>query len=923
MAPKPRRPKLTPKPTRGGLGEIPAREFLTNTPDMHAVLAKKLSQTGDEKTRRAAVEALVAAAQQHLTQPDEGTTIYAKAWQSMSPAKQDEILGLSVADKRSRGTFQLSANERNVVSEAFNSYTPDADAPELEPIDLQTQRKAVRGADGGIEWVDDVMPPVKKREKGQYLRNLEARQQRMAEIKGSLSESDMQSLKKANEALSTIRKIRQATEQSGDYAFDEVEDALKANYDYSRANNAYSQIIKAKPHLDNLTHVFGGSLEQTRMPPNPTDEQLVERGLLPKLRTRENTDANLSDVLGSKEAKKATPEDRASGLTIEYGGRKQVEDNKKKGIETRLLPINKLKRDSAVTGEMEAMEPTPTVMSDISSIDPSLGFLTRAGGAGTASQLKHSADLALRQNESKQAKLIKKLVSIATEQVDPSTVSTGKKDFTLGQGKSVPKTIVGRPKSISPNLIRAYLPQAEGKVLGIAPDNKSIIPMDMTPEQIAQALAYQANADIDPSSLIAAIKLGQESRLPFDENTARRYPKAAAAEGQVYVGTKRRIQRLQDEARAALGDPNAEIPVNTGNAQAANSFGSGFEEDIQIPELAPGQTTVDQTMRYVGALSDEVAPPKQKKMVPRRTLTDIKYELGKITEAEYKAAKGLEGTQFVEVEEPTVVAPRATVKKYPSREVNRPKEAPTPGYPSSVAATKKLLEKRGLENIESLEKDQKLNPGFHKVLAGLLEAPVAEPFRGVDYRPDPSAKVATKAQEKARVRNPNDRAAKKTVEEEIQEATDRFNSDERIQGQSELPFLAHKSRKQYTSVPADRNDELGKAFFDNLRDSLTAQTEIPKLQSEIAGMIGREPAPIDTPDPYAGQLWSQEGDYLPVQQMLANEQARAARAASEAAPRFDTYSTEGTPLSKRLLDALLQPAPPTMQLPPKPNPNVY
>ena len=88
-------------------------------------------------------------------------------------------------------------------------------------------------------------------------------------------------------------------------------------------------------------------------------------------------------------------------------------------------------------------------------------------------------------------------------------------------------------------------------------------------------------------------------------------------------------------------------------------------------------------------------------------------------------------------------------------------------------------------------------------------------------------------------------------------------------------------------------------------------------------MIGREPAPINTPDPYAGQWWSQEGDYLPVQQMLANEQARAARAASEAAPRFDTYSTEGTPLSKRLLDALLQPAPPTMQLPPKPNPNVY
>ena len=88
-------------------------------------------------------------------------------------------------------------------------------------------------------------------------------------------------------------------------------------------------------------------------------------------------------------------------------------------------------------------------------------------------------------------------------------------------------------------------------------------------------------------------------------------------------------------------------------------------------------------------------------------------------------------------------------------------------------------------------------------------------------------------------------------------------------------------------------------------------------------MIGREPNPITTQNPYPDQLWSQEGDYLPIQQMMANEQARSARAASEAVPRYDTYSTEGTPLNKRLLDALLQPAPPTLRLPPPPNPNVY
>ena len=917
MAPKPRRTKATPKPTRGGLGDIPAREFLTNTPDMPQVLAKKLSQTGDQKTRRSAVEALVAAAQQHLTQPDEGTAIYAKAWQNLSPAKKAEILELSVADKRSRGQYQLSDNERNVVEEAFGNYMPDSDSSQIKTIDLETQRKAVRGADGGIEWVDDVKPPVKKREKGQYLRNLEARQQRIAEIKGSLSESDLQSLDKANAALGVLQRIRETTELN--FPADEVEEALKSNYQYSRANTAYSQIIKAKPHLDSLTD-SSNSLAQTRMPPNPTDEQLAERGLIEKRRTGSNTEENLSDVIGPKEVKKTTPEKRKSGRETAYGGRKQVADNKKKGIETKLLPINKLKRESAVTGELEKMDPTPTVLSDINTIDPSLGFLTKSGGAGTASQQTYSGNQALKQGDSKEESLLKLLLKAGgAQQVDYGTVSTGKEDFSLPEGKSVPKTIEGRPIAISQAALDIFFPQNRGKSLNIAPDNKSIEPMDMTPEQIAQALIYLANADMDPSTLIPAIKLGLESRAPFDERTAKRFPKAVEAEGQVYAGSKRRIQRLQDEAREALGDPNAEIPVNTGNAEAGSSFGSGFEEDIRIPELAPGQTTVDQTMRYVGALSEEVAPAK--KMVPRRTWTDVKYELGQITEAEYKAAKGLEGTQFVEVEEPTVVAPRP--KTYQSREVNRPAEVSIPGYPSTKAATQKILEKRGTENIESLQKDQKLNPGFHKVLAGLLEPTVQEPFRGVDYRPDPSAKTTTAAQEKARVRNPNDRAAKKTVEEEIQEATDRFNSDERIEGQSELPFLAHKGRKQYSSVPADSGDDLGKAFFDNLRDSLTAQTEIPKLQSEIAGMIGREPNPITTQNPYPDQLWSQEGDYLPIQQMMANEQARSARAASEAVPRYDTYSTEGTPLNKRLLDALLQPAPPTLRLPPPPNPNVY
>lgn len=921
MAPKPRRPKAAPKPPRGGLGDIPAREFLTNTPDMPLVLAKKLSQTGDEKTRRAAVEALVAAAQQHLTQPDEGTAIYGKAWQNLSTAKKDEILELTVADKRSRGTFQLSDNERNVVEEAFGNYTPDSDSSEIKSIDLETQRKAVRSADGGIEWVDDVKPPVLQGtpEESQYMRRLDAKSKRITENRASLSESDSQSLDKANAALGELQRIRETTEQN--LPADEVEEALKSNYQYSRANTAYSQIIKAKPHLDAFTDSSKG-LAQTRMPPNPTDEQLAERGLIPKPRTRLNTEENLSDLIGSKPTKKFTPESRKSGRTVEFGARNQVEGIKKKGGTPKLLPVNKDKRLSAVTGELEKMDPTPTVLSDINTIDPSLGFLTKGGGAGTASQQAYSGNRALKQGDSKEESLLKMLLKAGgQQQVDYGTVSTGKEDFSLPQGKVAPKTIEGRPPVISQAALDIYFPPNRGKVLGLAPDNKSIIPMDMTPEQIAQALAYLANADIDPATLIPAIKLGLESRAPFDENTARKFPKAVEAEGQVYAGSKRRTQRLQDEARAALGDPNAEIPVSTGNAEAGSSF--GFGEDIQIPELAPGQTTVDQTMRYVGALADEVAPPKQTKMVPRRTWTDVKYELGQITEAEYKAAKGLEGTQFVEVEEPTVVAPKAKVKKYPSREVNRPEEVSIPGFPSTKAATQKVLEKRGAENIGSLEKDRKLNPGFHKVLAGLLEPTVQEPFRGVDYRPDPSAKAVTEAQEKARVRNPNDTAAKSTVAEEIQEATDRFNSDERIQGQSELPFLAHKGRKPYSSVPADQNDELGKAFFDNLRDSLTAQTEIPKLQSEVAGMIGREPSPITTQNPYADQLWSQEGDYLPMQQMLANEQARAARAAAEAVPRYDTYSTEGTPLNKRLLDALLQPAPPTLRLPPPPNPNVY